>query len=90
MATVTVSLEGPSKAAVEAHLEAVIEHTGLERRPFVATATYETGTPTETYWMTSSLRELSLDQTELRELLAPFEGDEIDPHRGVRFLVLPD
>ncbi len=55
MATVQVSLDGPSKAVVESRLDEIAQGAGVDRHPLSATATFTAGGPLATYGMTTSL-----------------------------------
>ena len=89
MATVTVSLIGPSQAAVQAKLEQVARKAGVHLSPYNVTAQFTAGAPPSTYEMTSSLHAPSLDDAQLRAKLEPFEDETADTHVDVRFVVLP-
>jgi len=89
VATVQVSLEGPSKHTVEARLDEIAQGAGVERRSLYATATFTTGEPVATYSMTSSLHGPTLKDAELRTKLEPFEDEDLDPAVGVRFVGSP-
>jgi len=89
VATVQVSLDGPSKAVVESRLDEIAQGAGVDRHPLSATATFTAGGPLATYGMTTSLHGPTLKDAELRTQLEPFEDEDVDPAVGVRFVVSP-
>jgi hypothetical protein len=89
MASVEVSLRGPSQAAVQARLEQIAREAEVDLHPLHATASFTAGSPTSTYEMTTALHAAALDEDQLRARLTSFVDEAADPAVAVRFVLLP-